>query len=172
MSQLGDGLTAATPRVRPAARLVILDPADRVLLFRIEDASLRDPVLWLTPGGGLEADETYEQAATRELAEETGIDAPLGRCVWVRRHVFAFQGRWYDSRERYFVVRAPSAALADAGWSDMERAVIKAHRWWPLDELVRSDPASAGVFVPRRLAELLPPILAGDYPSEPIDTGV
>ena len=167
-----DGLTAATPRARPAARLLILDPADRVLLFRVEDASFRDPVLWLTPGGGLEGDETYEQAAIRELTEETGIDAPLGPCVWVRRHTFAFQGRWYDQCERFFVVRAPSATTSSERWTDIERDVIKAHRWWSLDELARSDPASDGVFVPRRLAELLPPILAGRYPAEPVDTGV
>jgi hypothetical protein len=39
-------------------------------------------------------------------------------------------------------------------------------RWWSMDEIA----ASEDIFVPRRLAALLPPILRGEYPGVPIRT--
>ena len=53
------------PMFRRAARLLVIDPEDSVLLFQYEDDGRR---WWATPGGGLERDETFEQAAAREAA--------------------------------------------------------------------------------------------------------
>ena len=69
-----------TPVPRPAARVLLLDAKDRCLLF-----SWKPPNVWITPGGGLEPGDTYEQAALRELLEETGLSiralAMLARVV-------------------------------------------------------------------------------------------
>lgn len=51
---------------RPTARLVVLDSADRILLFRATNEEEPSP-FWFTPGGGVEDGETYEEAAHREL---------------------------------------------------------------------------------------------------------
>ena len=156
------------PELRPASRILLIDERDRLLLFRAIAGSALNGGFWFTPGGGLEPGETHEQAAARELREETGIEAPLGPCVWTRRHVFRFQEHIYDQHERYYVVRVPLTEINTDGWEDLERTFMDAGRWWSLDEII----ASNEVFVPRRLAELLPSIIDGHYPPTPLDCGI
>ena len=157
---------AQQPIPRDAARVVLLDARDRVLLFRTY-AATRGHALWITPGGGLEPGETHEEAARRELWEETGVVADLGPCVWVRRHIFRIGGRLLDERERIFVARVEAAEVRNANWQPEEHAFLTAHRWWSVDEIA----ASEDWFAPRRLAELLPAIITGAYPAQPFDCG-
>jgi 8-oxo-dGTP pyrophosphatase MutT (NUDIX family) len=78
--------------IRPAARVVLLDDDDRVLMLRIHDPAVTrgpNPItadFWLLVGGGVRDGETYEEAVYREVAEETGIRAvTIGRCArWPR----------------------------------------------------------------------------------------
>ena len=58
---------------RRAARVILLDDADRVLLVRGHDVDQPERSWWFTVGGGIDGGETPRQAAVRELREETGI---------------------------------------------------------------------------------------------------
>ena len=66
--------TRPVPTVREAARVLLLDEQGRLLLWRVEDPNIDIASLWITVGGGLEPGESFEEAALRELAEETGLD--------------------------------------------------------------------------------------------------
>jgi hypothetical protein len=74
----------------------------------------------------------------------------------------------FDQRERFYIVRVPLTQIRTDGWEELERQYMERERWWTLPEIAGSD----ALFVPRRLAELLPPIIAGHYPPEPFDCGV
>ena len=151
---------------RPTARILLIGPGDRVLLFRWVNPG--GPTVWFTPGGGVQPGETYEEAALRELAEEVGLrGADLGPCVWVRRHVLHLGGDEIRLRERFFVVRAPTDAVDTSGFTDDEQRAITGHRWMTADEIAGLDDLVA----PRRLAGLVPDIIAGRYPDPPIDVG-
>jgi len=158
-----------TPEPRPAARVLVVDRQDRLLLFDGIVPNRHRTRLWVPPGGALKADETFEEAALRELSEETGItDVALGPCVWRREHVFEMFGKWYAGDERYFLVRVGTAEVSGAGREAVEADLILGYRWWSAMEIA----ASRETFVPRRLAELLPPLLRGEIPTAPVDVGV
>lgn len=74
---------------RLAAYAVVVD-ADRILLALWNEGP--EPQ-WTMPGGGVEYDETVEEAAVRELREETGYDVELVRVLGVDTHLVAAQNR-------------------------------------------------------------------------------
>jgi 8-oxo-dGTP pyrophosphatase MutT (NUDIX family) len=142
-------------RRRLSARFLIVDPAKRVLLFRF--VHTRGPLAghdhWGTPGGGVEDGETLEQAALRELQEETGLRREHVGSEVARREV-ALQlpdGEHVLQDERFFLVRVVDNTLSQAGWTDFEREVMVEHRWWTLEELANTR----DTVWPERLREMV-----------------
>jgi 8-oxo-dGTP pyrophosphatase MutT (NUDIX family) len=148
---------------RPVARILLLDASDRLLLLRAVHAA-DGYTFWVAPGGGVEPGETFEDAARRELREETGLDLAVGRWVWTRRHQHVWNGRFSDQYERFFVARTDAT---DVRPNKQDSHVI-AHRWWTLSQLL----CSTDEFAPQRLAELVADIIRGDYPDPPADCGI
>jgi 8-oxo-dGTP pyrophosphatase MutT (NUDIX family) len=152
---------------RRTARILLVDDADRVLLFRWP---LRGPGTghcWITPGGGVEEGETLRAAAVRELREETGLVVSaddLGPQVALASG-HADLG-WASGlfRDDFFLLRTAAYDIDTAGFTPIEREHVGAHRWWTLPELVSAEEP---VF-PLKLAELLTDLLAGRTSAEPV----
>jgi 8-oxo-dGTP diphosphatase len=62
---------------RLAAYAVIVDDAGRILLTWYNGLG-RPGACWSVPGGGVEYEESLEDAVTREVLEETGYHVALG----------------------------------------------------------------------------------------------
>jgi 8-oxo-dGTP pyrophosphatase MutT (NUDIX family) len=140
---------------RWTARLLLLDPDGRVLLFEDSDPGLAGPsTFWITPGGGLDPGETVEQAARRELAEETGLvldPAQLRGPIAHRTVVHAYSDKIVEQDETYFVATVAPFVVDIAGHTLDEQTTFVGHRWWDRDEIRAT---SARVW-PTSLADLL-----------------
>ncbi|MFJ7202652.1 NUDIX hydrolase [Streptomyces sp. NPDC098789] len=151
--------------VRKVSRVILLDPADRILL--LHGFEPQDPAehWWFTPGGGLEGAESREQAALRELAEETGItEVELGPVLWQRYCAFPFDGRRWEQDEWYFLARTDRTEVATDGFTELERRSVTGARWWTSEELI----AARETVYPTRLGELLRTLLAEGPPRAPV----
>jgi 8-oxo-dGTP pyrophosphatase MutT (NUDIX family) len=141
--------------VRVAARVILVDEQDRVLLIHGRDPSRPDlPSWWITPGGGLDEGETAEAAARREVFEETGLrlDA-LGPVVLTRSVAFDFDGLRIEQDETFFLTRVRSTGdrFDTSGWNEIERRALSGLRWWTLDELETTEQT----YFPEDLVNLL-----------------
>ena len=158
-------------RERLTARVLLFDPEDRILLVRGRANTAADaPSFWFTVGGGADPGESLEEAARREIAEETGFtQVELGPAVWLRASVFTLaDGETVILKESYFVARCPGGEPSREAWEPHEVVLMDDMRWWSLAEI-----AAAGEMIyPERLRELLPDIAAGRLPETPLEISV
>ena len=123
-----------TPRRnRLAARVLVLDDADRLLLFHFTPGDRK--AYWATTGGEVDPGEDYETAARRELLEETGFVAPVhGPFAHKETDFKTFAGEPVHAIEQYFVAFVPGGPINDDGHTEGERSYMVTHRWWTTDE--------------------------------------
>jgi len=137
-------------RLRRAARLIVLDPETRALMFRY-DVPGRPP-FWVTAGGECEPDESFEDAARRELLEETGIIADPGpQIARMTPEFITVEGEPVQADERFFLVRVDEARIDTSRHTALEQELMTQHRWFTLAELESWDEA---VF-PVNLADMI-----------------
>jgi 8-oxo-dGTP pyrophosphatase MutT (NUDIX family) len=124
---------AAPRRTRRTARILLLGPGDRLLLFRYVTDGFAP--FWIMAGGECDPHEDYPAAARRELLEETGIDAqpvPLGI---MREADYVYAGEPVRAVEHFFFHRTDNASIDTSGHTELEREVMQEHRWFTAAEL-------------------------------------
>ena len=126
LASLVQAFNPVIPQLRLAA---VITRQDQILLVEHHKRGQR---YWVLPGGRLEGNETLDAALRRELKEELGLEARVGRLVIVcemlapDRHVVSlmFQTEIGESAEPHLDARDPVLA----GW-----------QWVSVDQLPRLD---------------------------------
>ena len=152
---------------RHAARLVLIADGAVLLIRACDPAAPERGEWWFTPGGGVEAGESLEEAASREAREETGfVVAPdaVGPVVATRESWFEFDHVHYHQTDHFFAMQVERFAPDITDWDPLEVRALLEPRWWPVDELE----AMAETLYPIRLADLVRAVVAGPVPV-PLD---
>jgi 8-oxo-dGTP pyrophosphatase MutT (NUDIX family) len=89
----------------------------------------RGRLLWSLPKGHVEPGETAEQAAIREVQEETGISGEILASLGTIDFWFIAEGRRVHKTVHHFLLRAVGGELSDA---DIEVSEVA---WVPLPEI-------------------------------------
>ncbi len=128
-----------TPMVkyRTAARLVLFNDQKKILLLK-HTIGYEQPY-WSTPGGGLEPDETAEQAARREAKEELGAEHVELKQLWTGEARYTYKGQKVVQSETFFGVTAYSEILGPGIAAEHALEGITAVRWWSLEMLRNAE---------------------------------
>jgi 8-oxo-dGTP pyrophosphatase MutT (NUDIX family) len=110
---------------------VVVRGEETIVIVPIKRDAHGNRVLSL-PKGHPDDDETPQAAATREVAEETGVTAELIDELGDTRYTYERRGRRVAKRVTFFLFRYRSGDVAD---HDHE---IEEARWMPLREAARS----------------------------------
>lgn len=134
-------------RARRSARVMVFDPAGRVLLIRC--AVMRadgEFSFWLTPGGEIEAGEEPHAAAVRELREELGLEVEVVGPVYTEANQFEHQGEMRDNLDFVFAARCAAEAPVLRGVTADEIEMMKDIRWWTVEEVEAAIASGARIF--------------------------
>ena len=125
-------------RRRLAARTIVLAPDYSTFLLRYDDVEVGRH--WAMPGGGLEPEESFEQAARRELGEETGwTDLTVARLLCTWEHSFTRFSEAVTQYEQIFVSFGPARdPLGDLTVNHQADEILE-WRWWSLPEITKTD---------------------------------
>lgn len=149
---------------RRAARALLIAERSVLLIKGCDPARPEAGDWWLTPGGGIENDESIEAAMVREILEETGLRVTadrLGPIIATRAAEFEFDNRDYEQTESFFALEVAMFVPHAEGWDAVELRALLGHRWWTVEELRTTDER----LYPQELATLVQAVLDGSITS-------
>ena len=153
---------------RKSSRAIVLNKQNQIFLFRYTfDFFAEEDSIWITPGGGLDEGENFDEALKRELLEELGIEltepAPF---VFYRNPLYELKnGETARCEERFYLVYCEEEMVSYAGWTESENKRMTAGKWWTVEEIRQSKET----FFSEDILEILERLSRGEIPKEPVE---
>jgi 8-oxo-dGTP pyrophosphatase MutT (NUDIX family) len=122
-----------TKREVSAGGVVYRDGDDGIEICLAARRTRRGDLVWGLPKGAVEPEETPEDAAVREVREESGLDAEIEDDLGTIRYFYVWEGVRIRKQVRFFLMRATGGDIAehdeemeDVRWFGLRRAVKRA----------------------------------------------
>ena len=152
-------------KIRKSSRALLLNKRNQLFLFRYTfDFFAEKESIWITPGGGLDDGESFEDALKRELFEELGIRlSELAPYVFYRTPLYELKnGEAVRSEERFYLVNCDDETFSYDGWSESETKRMTVGKWWSIEEIKKSEEK----FFSEDIIGILERLSKGDVPRK------
>ena len=128
--------------IHRVAHVLVFDSGGRLFLQKRSTTKDVQPGKWDTSvGGHVDAGESYEAAAAREMAEELGVAGPVPEYLYRYRHTNDYESEMVSTFR-----------VVWDGRIELDREEIDEGRFWTSQEIAESDPE---IFTPNFLDELV-----------------
>lgn len=160
--------------IRNSVKVLLLNEKQEILLMCAEDPKTTTAEgkyhgrFWFPIGGQIEANESIQEAAIREIFEETGIkekEVELGPIVWFGEFDLVLNGVLTHLKQTFIVAKTKKQNVSLARPDNWEKKCVKEVSWFSLERILSCDE----VIYPVLLPEYLPDILSGKYPQKPLE---
>ncbi|HEY5272397.1 MAG TPA: NUDIX domain-containing protein [Acidimicrobiales bacterium] len=135
-------------------RILCRNESGEILLLKWRDP-LDAHVFWEPPGGGIEAGEEPDEAAVRELYEETGYQTSLADASLLVERDYVFAGHHHRHTERFFFTTV-AGSPSPAAFSEQEIATFLEARFVHPSKLVALDALVEPPHLGSLIAQLIP----------------
>ena len=158
---------------RNAVRVLLLNENKELLLMCAQNAKITTPegesnkLFWFPIGGEIEGSESIQEAALREIHEETGIqknEIILGPIVWIGEIDLVLDGKLTRLKEKFIVAKTKKTKVFLNKLTLEEAEFVKKLRWFSLKKIS----ATKETIFPVLLPKYLPDILSENYPKKPL----
>lgn len=159
--------------IRNSVKIILLNDNDEMLLMCVEDPNTTSldkknhGRFWFPIGGKIEKGESIEDAAIREIFEETGLlkeEIEQGPIVWFGEFDFILKGIMTRQKETFIVARTKQKNVSLTNLDDWEKNVVQKIDWFSLEKIKNSKE----VIFPILLPKYLPDIISRKYPKKPM----
>ena len=139
----------ATKREISAGGVVYQRNGDEIEVVLASRRTRRGQLAWGLAKGGIEEEETMEDAAVREVREETGLLAEIEASLGETRYFYVWENVRIRKTVHFFLMRHAGGDIDDRD-DEMEEV-----RWFPLDRALKRAAYRGERDVLKRAADLL-----------------